>query len=214
MARVLIVDDHVVVRTVLRQAMLQAGHDVVGEAADGASGIEAAHELLPDLVLMDVSMPGVDGITATQRLRRRLPDVRVLVVTMHAEQDVVARARAAGAAGYLLKDASQDAVAAAVATVLAGGEVFAETNAVGAEAHDDDLDLTEREVEVLRLLSEGATPREVATALLVSPRAVAGHLGRLFEKLEVQTRVDAVMEGRRRGILPDGSVDRQPPARG
>lgn len=201
MARVLVVDDHELVRSVLRRALEEAGHDVVAEAADGEEGLRLARQHRPHLVMMDLSMPGVDGVTATRRLRRELPDAAVLVVTMHAEQDLLTEARAAGAAGYLLKDASAEVIVAAAATVLAGGEAFDERLAPQDETVSVEHDLTDRELQVLQLLADGATPKQVADALVVSPKTVGNHLTRVYAKLDVHSRSAAVVEGLRRGIV-------------
>ncbi len=116
--RVLVVDDHRLVREGLRRTLEDAGFEVVGEAENGADGLEMAERLRPHVALMDVSMPVVDGITATRRMRSRAPDTRVIVLTMHADTDLVEKARSAGAAGYLLKDASGDEVVQAVRRAL------------------------------------------------------------------------------------------------
>lgn len=201
MARVVLVDDHELVRSVLRRALEEAGHEVVAEAANGEDGIRVARQHRPHLVVMDLSMPGVDGVTATRRLRRVLPDAAVLVVTMHADEALLEEARAAGAAGYLLKDASVEVIVAAAAAVLAGEQVFDERLAPEDAPEPVEHDLTDRELQVLQLLADGATPKQVAEALVVSPKTVGNHLTRVYAKLDVHSRSAAVVEGLRRGIV-------------
>lgn len=204
MSRVLVVDDHALVRGVLRDALEGAGHEVVGEAADGDEAVRLASSLRPHVVVMDLSMPGVDGMRATRRLRRHAPDAAVLVVTMHAEPALLDEARTAGAAGYLLKDASREDILAAVTTVAAGGSAFdtdlAQASPPSAPDPDDDV-LTERERQVLQLLVDGATAREAATTLVLSPKTVGNHLTNAYAKLGVHSRSQALTEALRRGLV-------------
>ncbi len=223
--RILLVDDHQLVREALRRALEDAGYVVV-EADDGESAVERALTAAPHVVLMDVSMPGLDGLAATRALRTRVPDARVLVLTMHEEDRLVLEAREAGAAGYLLKTAASSEVVAAVAQVLAGRSVFPELSgadrAVGGGVDDrggagddrgdagdrdsgdrgeDDRGLSSRERQILQLLADGRTPGEVAKMLVISPKTVRNHLTRAYDKLGVDSRSRAIVEALRRGLI-------------
>jgi DNA-binding NarL/FixJ family response regulator len=205
MSRILICDDHALVRGVLRGAVQSAGHTVVGEAGDGETALALAAALRPHVVLMDLSMPGIDGLSATRRMRRSAPDAAVLVITMHAEPEMLATLRDAGAMGYLLKDAGHDQILEAVNAVARGEEAFDPDLSAGTEAPGTaatpDHDLTDREVQVLELVADGASPREVAELLIVSPKTVGNHLTNIYAKLDVHSRSQAVIEGLRRGLV-------------
>lgn len=213
MPRVLIVDDHRLVREGLRRTLEEAGFDVVGEAPDGSMGVEMAEELRPHVVLMDVSMPVLDGITAIRRLRSRAPDAHVLVLTMHADRELVDDARAAGAHGYLLKDASSEEVVAAVRAVLEGRNVISSGLAEaareetllpgeGAEAGDGDApELTPRELQILQMLADGCSPAEVADRLVISPKTVRNHLTNVYDKLDVGSRSQAIVVALKYGLI-------------
>lgn len=199
----LLVDDHRLVREGLRRTLEDAGFDVVGEADNGADGLEMAERLRPHVVLMDVSMPVVDGITATRRMRSRAPDAHVVVLTMHADSDLVDRARSAGAAGYLLKDASGEEVVDAVRRALLGQRTI--SSGIGSSpeqadvdpgaAHEDTVRLTDREVQILQMLADGCTPAEVAERLFISPKTVRNHLTKVYDKLGVNSRSAAIVVG-------------------
>ena len=213
MARVLIVDDHRLVREGLRRTLEDAGFEVVGEAADGAVGVELAEQLRPHVVLMDVSMPVLDGITAIRRLRSRAPDAQVLVLTMHADQELVDDARSAGAAGYLLKDASSEEVIAGVRSVLEGRNVI--SSGLGdatredarlpgdgdADAGEAAPDLTPRELQILQMLADGCSPADVAERLVISPKTVRNHLTNVYDKLEVGSRSQAIVVALKYGLI-------------
>ena len=208
--RVLLVDDHRLVREGLRRTLVDAGFDVVGEAQDGAEGIELAEALRPHIVLMDVSMPVLDGITATRRLRSRVPDARVIVLTMHAEQDLVEKARSAGAAGYLLKDASGDEVVAAVKRALEGhrvisaGLVAASSEPTEEPASPSDQQapqLTERELQILQMLADGCSPADVAERLFIAPKTVRNHLTKAYDKLGASSRSQAIVTALQFGLI-------------
>lgn len=209
MTKVLLVDDHRLVREGLRRTLEEAGHEVVGEASDGVEGIELAQELRPHVVLMDVSMPVLDGLTATRRLRSRAPDAKVVVLTMHADSELVERARAAGAAGYLVKDASGEEVVAAVERAARGGHVLGigaggaptEPPAVEPERVDGAPELTPRELQILQILADGVSPQEVAERLYISPKTVRNHLTKVYDKLGVNSRSQAIVEALRHGMI-------------
>lgn len=213
--RVLLVDDHRLVREGLRRTLEDAGFEVVGEASDGAQGLEMAERLRPHVVLMDVSMPVVDGITATRRMRSRVPDSRVIVLTMHADTDLVDKARSAGAAGYLLKEASGQEVVQAVRRAIDGqrtispgisGSADPAPAEVGRDV-DGPPHLTEREVQILQMLADGCTPAEVAERLFISPKTVRNHLTKVYDKLSVNSRSAAIVVGLQHHLieLPDST---------
>ena len=163
--RLLLVDDHKLLRQGLRRAVEEAGFDVVGEAGDGDEAVRLASDLRPDLVLMDVSMPVLDGIEATRRLRGSVPEARVVILTMHGEESVIDRALRAGAAAYLLKDCSTDEVAATLHAVAAGDtdlsadlarSMLAELPGPDQVTADPPVSvLSQREAEVLQLFADG-----------------------------------------------------------
>lgn len=209
MTRVVLVDDHRLVREGLRRTLEDAGLEVVGEARDGAEALELAAALTPDVVLMDVSMPVLDGLTATRRLRSRVPSARVVVLTMHADRELLERARAAGAVGYLVKDASGHEVVEAVERAAQGQQVVsasvtrADTDGpAGPPVHAvAPPDLTPREVEILQLLADGCSPQEVAGRLFISPKTVRNHLSKVYDKLDVNSRSQAIVEALRHGLI-------------
>jgi two-component system, NarL family, response regulator DegU len=208
--RILLVDDHRLVREGLRRTLEDAGYEVVGEADNGADGLDMAERLRPHVVLMDVSMPVVDGITATRRMRTRAPDAHVVVLTMHADSDLVDRARAAGAAGYLLKDASGQEVIRAIQRAIAGQRTISANIASAAAppagsdqkaAEDDTPTLTDREVQILQMLADGCSPAEVAERLFISPKTVRNHLTKVYDKLGVNSRSAAIVVGLQVGLI-------------
>lgn len=208
MTDILLVDDHRLVREGLRRSLEDAGFDVVGEAENGADGVAMAERLRPALVLMDVSMPVMDGITATRQLRSRVPDTAVVVLTMHADTDLVDRARAAGAAGYLLKDASSDEVIAAVRGALQGRKVMSAGIRDAAPALDGrdepaglDHHLTERQLQILQMLADGCTPAEVAERLHIAPKTVRNHLSAIYAELGVGSRSQAIVAALQGGLI-------------
>lgn len=208
--RVLLVDDHRLVREGLRRTLGDAGLEVVGEAEDGEQALELAIGLRPDVVLMDITMPSMDGLTVTRRLRSRAPGTRVVMLTMHDDEDLLERARAAGAVGYLLKDAAGDEVVAAVRRaheegVATSSEVGTSPPAVRPGPAESAPDLSERECEVLQLFADGHLPGEVAAKLFISPKTVRNHLSHIYAKLEVSDRSQAIVAALRHGLidLPD-----------
>jgi DNA-binding NarL/FixJ family response regulator len=204
--RLLLADDHTMVRQSMRRSMQDAGFDVVGEASDGQQAVQLATELRPDVVLMDVSMPVLDGVEATRQVRRASSGTQVVMLTMHADADVVRRALQAGAVGYLTKDCSIDEVVDAVQLAASGdGAVSAglaaallreSTNAPAAETN-----VSAREIEVLQLIAEGAAPPEVAERLFISVKTVKNHLSSIYDKLDARDRTQAVLKGLRMGII-------------
>jgi DNA-binding NarL/FixJ family response regulator len=203
--RLVIADDHLVVRAGLR-AMLGAHPDVdvVGEATTGAQAIDLAGQLRPDVVLMDLRMPDVDGVAATARIRERHPDVHVLVLTTYDTDADILKAIEAGATGYLLKDATRDELVRAVRAAATGASVLAPAVAsrlmgqLRAPGHET---LSAREIEILEQVARGRTNKEIAAALFISEATVKTHLLHIFAKLDVQDRTHAVTVALDHGIL-------------
>ncbi|TDE59483.1 response regulator transcription factor [Nonomuraea mesophila] len=201
--RLLIADDHPIVRDGLRAALGgEPDMEVVGEASDGAQAVRLAAELRPDVVLMDLRMPGMDGVSAIRELSGTGP--RVLVLTTF-DTDVLP-AMEAGASGYLLKDAPPEELARAVRATHAGETVIS-PSAAGRLASDlrrpTRGKLSKRELEVLRLVAGGATNKGAAAALFISEASVKTHLLHVYAKLDVRDRASAVAEAYRRGLLND-----------
>lgn len=215
MRRVLLVDDHRLVREGLRRSLEEAGFTVVGEAENGADGLRLAEELRPDLVLMDVSMPVMDGITATARIRA-VEGPPVLVLTTFDDDEVLWGALQAGAAGFLLKDAPADELIRAIRTVAAGGSWLDQrvtprvlevvrSGARGEPPPNGLIErLSEREREVLVLMSHGASNPEIAGRLFVSERTVKGHVGSIFAKLGARDRAAAIILAYESGLVAPG----------
>jgi DNA-binding NarL/FixJ family response regulator len=202
---VLLVDDHPVVREGLR-GMIDAEPDltVVGEAGSGAEAIAMAQSLCPDVVLMDLRMPGVDGVTATERILAVLPRTRIVVVTTYESDSDILRAVEAGAAGYLLKDASRAELAEAVRDAARGKTVLAPTVAdrlVRFVRQTDSVTLSAREVEVLGHVAHGRSNAEIGRELHISEATVKTHLLRAFNKLGVSDRTAAVTTAMSLGLL-------------
>lgn len=206
--RVLLVDDHQVVRRGLRTFLeVQPDIEVVGEAGDGDEGVARARELAPDVILMDVKMPGTDGITALRRLREEGVKSRVLVVTSFTEQRTVVPALRAGAAGYVYKDVDPDALAGAIRSVHAGHVLLQPEVAdallsqeVSAGQGGRGGTLTDREREVLTLITDGRSNREIARALVLSEKTVKTHVSNILMKLDLADRTQAALWAVRHGI--------------
>jgi two-component system, NarL family, response regulator LiaR len=208
--RVLLVDDHPVVRQGLRALLsTQDGIDVVGEAGDGEAAVAAAERLLPDVVLMDVVMPGIDGVEALRRIGGRRPQTRVVMLTSYADERRAMEAVDAGASGFLLKDASPRDVVAAIRAAHRGeailhpsvaAKLLAERRRPPA-AH---ADLTARELEVLRLIARGLPNKQIAAELHVSEKTVKTHVSAILRKLAVADRTHAAMYAVRERLAEPG----------
>ena len=203
-ARLVIADDHELARAGLRSMLAgERGLEIIGEATTGREALSLCRRLQPDLVLMDVRMPEMDGLAATRAIKDECPQVRVIVVTMHENPDYLLEALKAGAAGYVLKDATQREVVGAVRQVLRGESLLNAEVATRllrrlaeetARPHEAPLaQLTPREVEVLRLLAQGLTNREIAARLIVSVGTVKVHVERILAKLGVSDRTQAAV---------------------
>ncbi len=207
--RLLLVDDHRMLREGLRRSMELYGFDVVAEGSDGEEGVRLAQALRPDVVLMDVSMPVLDGVEATRRIRQTCPDTQVVMLTMHADKDVLAKAIRCGAAGYLVKDCSTDEVADAVRAASNGeGTVspeFAKSMLREAKFPIPDRPgesvISKREEEVLQLVADGFSTVEVAQKLYISIKTVKNHLASIYQKLDTADRTQAVVCAVRMGII-------------
>jgi DNA-binding NarL/FixJ family response regulator len=198
--RVLIVDDHQLVRAGLGTLLAAAdGIDVVGEAADGAHALDVARACRPDVVLMDLSMPGIDGVAATRNVLAELPDIRVVVLTSFSDRKRVNDALAAGAVGYLLKDCAPEELLSAVRSA-ARGHVPLDPRVAGTllparQTDPSDL-LSAREQEVLRLAASGLANKQIGRRLEISESTVKVHLGNLYRRIGVADRTSAAMWAR------------------
>lgn len=206
--RVLLVDDHQVVRRGLRTFLeIQDDIEVVGEAGDGAAGVAQAESLRPDIVLMDIKMPGTDGIEALRKLRELANPARVLIVTSFTEQRTVVPALRAGASGYVYKDVDPDALAGAIRSVHAGhvllqpevaGALLSQEGPSGGQGRSGSL--TDREREVLALIADGRSNREIARALVLSEKTVKTHVSNILMKLDLADRTQAALWAVRHGL--------------
>ena len=207
--RVLVVDDHAVVRQGLRGLLeLQDGIEVAGDAADGDQGVDAATRLRPDVILMDLVMPALDGVEATRLLRERLPETRVIVLTSFLDDDKLLPALRAGAAGYLLKNAEPQEVVRAVRAAHAGQTVIDPVVAarlvetLAADDRGDPIDLlTPREREVLVLIGRGYANKRIALELGLAEKTVKAHVGHVLAKLGVSDRTQAAIAAVRAGLV-------------
>ncbi|GAA4905884.1 two component transcriptional regulator, LuxR family [Stackebrandtia albiflava] len=205
MIRLLIVDDHPIVRGGLRDTFADAEDIVVvGEAGDGAEGVARAKALAADVVLMDLRMPGTDGVAATAILREEAPNARVLILTTFDGESDVLPAIEAGAFGYLLKDALPEELARAVRAAARGESVLAPSvtqHLMGQVRRPGAGTLTDRERQVLQLVANGSSNREAAAALFIGEASIKTHLQHIYDKFGVRDRASAVAEGYRRRLL-------------
>lgn len=208
--RVMITDDHLIVREGLRLILETAeGIEIVGEAADGAECLRLVPDLKPDVILMDLQMPRMDGITAIHHLRREYPDIAIVILTTFNEDDLMIRGLQAGARGYLLKDTSRENLldtiqAAARGETLLKPEILARVlSAKPAPASDPQADstLTERELEVLQAAARGERNKEIAYKLGITERTVKAHLASIYQKFNVDSRAAAVAVAAQKGLL-------------
>ncbi len=216
---VLIADDHALIRTGIA-TLLQHYDDfaVVGEATDGAEAVEMTGKLQPDVVLIDLAMPRVNGIEATRLIRERYPNTKVLVLTMHENDEYISQIFKAGASGYVLKDASRDELCRAIRAVAKGEKFFsARVSDIIVEnfikrketPHDElssaDIPLTKREKEILALVAEGLTNQQIADKLFISPRTVDTHRTNIMQKLDLHDVASLVRYAIKHGLVrPQG----------
>jgi len=208
MIRILVADDHEVVRDGLKLILeTEEDFEVIGEAGDGANAIQLAEELHPDVILMDLRMPGMDGLQALEKIHSHWPDIAVVILTTYNEDDLMVRGLRAGARGYLLKDTNRQTLfnslrAAARGEALFLPEIIARVlNQTSAEKRSPTSPLTERELEVLRLAANGERSKEIALHLGISERTVKAHLDSVYNKLSVDSRAAAVATAIERGLL-------------
>jgi DNA-binding NarL/FixJ family response regulator len=210
--RVLLADDHRMLREGLHRSLTEEGFDVVGEADNGEQAVSLAAELQPDIVLMDVSMPRMDGVEATRAIRATGSETRILMLTMHADKDVLADAIRAGASGYLVKDCSTEEVAEAIRMAANGdtdlspllaASMLDEVRRLEAptEPVDEEHVITKREEEVLQRIADGCSTSEVAQQLFISQKTVKNHLASIYQKLDARDRTQAVLQAVRMGIV-------------
>lgn len=201
-AGVLVVDDHALLRTGVANIINQEPDlRVVAEAGTGAEAVAAYERLRPDVVLLDLRMPVMEGVEAVRRIRGLDPQARVIVLTTYDTDDEIARALKAGAKAYVLKDISADDLVACIRTVLAGKTYLAPAAAAKLAEGATRMQLTPREMTTLRLLADGKANKEIASELGISERTVKTHLGHLFEKLGVTSRTEAIKVASRRGLV-------------
>jgi two-component system response regulator DegU len=209
--RVLLADDHRMLREGLRRSLTDEGFDVVGEADNGEQAVRLAAELSPDVILMDVSMPEMDGVEATRLIHGTGTEARILMLTMHADKDVLADAIRAGASGYLVKDCSTEEVAEAIRMAANGdtdlspllaASMLDEVRRLEAPGPaDEDHVITKREEEVLQRIADGCSTSEVASQLFISQKTVKNHLASIYQKLDARDRTQAVLQAVRMGIV-------------
>jgi len=205
--RLLVADDHRMLRDGLRRSLVEAGIDVVGEASNGAEAVRLAGQLHPDVILMDVTMPVLDGIEATRLIRSQTDRTQVVMLTMHGDSDLMTRALQAGAAGYLVKDCSTEDVVAAINMAGRDGGVSQElASSMLAEVRrtagkDHEPLLSAREEEVLQQVADGLSLPEVAAELFISIKTVKNHLASIYQKLDARDRTQAVLRAVRMGIV-------------
>jgi DNA-binding NarL/FixJ family response regulator len=201
-ATVLVVDDHALLRTGVANIINQEPDlRVVAEAANGVEAVEAFEQYRPDVTLLDLRMPEMEGVEVVRQLRARDPHARVIVLTTYDTDDDIARALKAGAKAYILKDIAADALIACIHDVLAGKTYLAPAAAAKLADSVARVQLTPRELATLRLTADGQSNKEIAAALGISERTVKTHLGHLFEKLGVTSRTEAVKVATRRGLV-------------
>jgi two-component system, NarL family, response regulator LiaR len=204
--QILLVDDHAVVRQGLRMFLsLDPDLEIVGEASNGEEGVALARRLKPDVVLMDLLMPGMDGIAATAVLRRELPNTEVIALTSVLEDRLVVDAIRAGAIGYLLKDTNADELCQAIKAAAAGQVQLSPQAAARlmreVRVPDSPETLTERETEVLRLLAQGQANKEIANSLTITEKTVKTHVSNILAKLSVSSRTQAALYAVRIGLV-------------
>jgi len=211
--RVLLADDHTILRAGLKMMLsVQPDIEIVGEASDGRQAIAEAQRLQPDVILMDITMPELNGIEATRQVKKLLPETRVLVLTMHENEEYLFQVLRAGASGYILKEAADTELISAIRSVYVGRFYLsppAQAMMVGdymqrvraGEEHDSYSGLTEREREILKLVAEGYTNNQIGERLFISPKTVDTHRTHVMDKLNLHSRAELVKYAMRRGLL-------------
>ncbi|MFZ4517419.1 MAG: response regulator [Microthrixaceae bacterium] len=203
--RVLLADDHQILREGIRRGLESAGETVVGEASDGEEAVTLARETVPDIVVMDLSMPVLDGVGATERIRTELPEVKVVVLTMHDDPERTRAALQAGASAYLTKGTSFADVLDTLHRVQAGEEVLSPKLAASMLEHlnaaPKDEILSDRQVEILQMIADGMSTKQAARALGITQKTVHNHLNATYRRLDTQSLTHAVLSAVRLGII-------------
>ncbi len=211
--RILVTDDHAIVRDGIRALLALTGDvEVIGEATNGREALEMVRELVPEVVLMDIAMPLMDGLEATRRIRKEFPGTRVIVLTQYEDREYVLRVIEAGASGFISKTAASSDLVSAIRSVHRGDSFLSPSVArhlvedyqqsTATRGNQDPYEqLTDREREVLKLVAEGYSTQEIADMLVVSPKTVDGHKTNLMAKLDIHNRTDLVKYALRRGII-------------
>ncbi len=213
MTRILIADDHLIIRQGLRLILeTEAGFEVIGEASDGAEAVRLCAELKPEVVLMDLRMPGMDGLTAIEKLRATQPEIAVVILTTYNEDDLLLRGLRAGARGYLLKDTDRESLFEALRAAARGetllkpeilARILSKAGTVSARAEvTSPFELTAREREVLEGVAKGERSKEIALRLGITERTVKAHLASIYGKLGVDSRAAAIAVAAQKGLLP------------
>ncbi len=207
--RILVVDDHAIIRDGIRALLdLHEDIEIVGEASEGKEAVEKAQELMPDVVVMDIAMPVMDGLEAARRIKRKIPKTKVLVLTQYDNKEYVLSAIKAGVSGYVPKRALGSELVSAIRAVCHGDSFLYPSAAatlikeylqqVEREPYDQ---LTEREREILKLIAEGHTSREIADMLFISLKTVLGHRTKIMEKLDLHNRTELIRYAMRKGLI-------------
>jgi two-component system response regulator NreC len=209
--RILVVDDHTIMRDGIRALLsLHDDIEVVGEASEGKEALEKAQELLPDVVIMDIAMSGMDGLEATRRIRKKHPKMKVLVLTQHDNKEYILSVIKAGASGYVPKRALGSELVSAIRAVQQGDSFLYPSAAAAliedylqqAREEEEPYDqLTAREREILKLIAEGRTSREIADILFISLKTVLGHRSKIMEKLNLHNRTELIKYALRKGLV-------------
>lgn len=209
--RILIADDHAIMREGVRALLeIHEDMDVIGEAGDGREAVAQVSELTPDIILLDISMPFMDGLEATRRIRKANPNTSVLILTQHEDKEYVLSAVKAGAAGCISKKAVSSELVSAIRAIYRGGsflyppvaKLLIEDYLQRTDGETDPYErLTDREREVLQLVAEGRTNQEIADLLVLSMKTVLGHRAKIMEKLDIHSRTDLIKYAIRRGLI-------------
>jgi len=213
--RILLADDHTILRAGLKMMLnAQPDMEIVGEAQDGRQSMQEAQRLQPDIILMDITMPDMNGIEATKQIKKLLPEIKILILTMHEHDEYIFQALRAGASGYMLKEAADTELISAI-HIIQSGQFYlsptAQSVMVGdylqrlrtGEDKDSYSSLTEREREILKLVAEGYTNNQIAERLVISPKTVDTHRTHIMDKLNLHSRAELVKYAMRRGLLED-----------
>ena len=206
--KILVVDDHAIMRDGIRALLgLHDDIEMVGEASEGKEAVEKARELVPDVVVMDIAMPGLDGLEATRRMKKEIPKVKVLVLTQHDNKEYILSSIKAGAAGYVPKKALGSELVSAIRAMHRGNSFLYPSAATALvehyrqQAEEEPYDrLTEREREILKLIADGHTSRDIADMLFISLKTVLGHRTKIMEKLDLHNRTELIKYAMRRGL--------------